>query len=188
MSAAFSRPGARPSTVSRPSVGRMMSSAMRSVVVFPAPFPPRNPKTWPSGTEKLRSSTASVRSNLLVTFSRLSALIAEPRYAVPRRLLISWIHPRIWRTMPVEAETGKISPTARRTASANAGTALTVVVLARGLDAEIVVPGLEIDFLVGADFRILVDRQLFGFELGIGDGLLDGCCRGLEGHRLLGLE
>src|SRR5688572_684421 len=33
---------------------------MRSVVVLPAPFGPRNPVTWPGSILKLRSSTARV--------------------------------------------------------------------------------------------------------------------------------
>ena len=32
---------------------------MRSAVVFPAPFGPSRPQTWPCSTWKLRSSTAS---------------------------------------------------------------------------------------------------------------------------------
>ena len=35
----------------------MKSSIVRIVVVLPAPFGPRNPKTSPAPTEKLRSST-----------------------------------------------------------------------------------------------------------------------------------
>src|SRR3954454_13490258 len=189
MSRAFSRRGGRPSTVSRPSLGRMMSSAMRSVVVFPAPLPPRKPNTWPSGTAKLSPSTAIVRSNLLVTLSTSSALIAKLRHAAPRHILISWIRPRIWRTMPVQERGGKDRPTAWRATSANAGNAtLRVVVLARRLDAEVIVAGFEVDFLVGADFRILVDRQVLGFEFRIGDGFLDRRGRRLEGHRLLRLQ
>src|SRR5437868_10088612 len=150
MSAAFSRPGARPSTVSRPSLGRMMSSAIRSVVVLPAPLPPRKPNTWPSGTAKLSPSTAIVRSNLLVTLSTSSALIAKLRHAAPRHLLISWIRPRIWRTMPVRERGGKDRPTARHATSANVRERdLGVVVLAGRLDAEVIVAGFQVDFLVG---------------------------------------
>jgi len=74
MSAAFSRPGARPSTSIRPLVGRMMSSIILSEVVFPAPFPPRKPNTVPGSTEKLRSSTAIVRSKRLLTRSSVKTL------------------------------------------------------------------------------------------------------------------
>src|SRR5687768_2291283 len=35
-----------------------MSSVMRRLVVLPAPFAPRKPKTPPGGTSKVRSSTA----------------------------------------------------------------------------------------------------------------------------------
>src|SRR4051794_13472983 len=122
MSRAFSRPGGRPSTVRRPSVGRMMSSTIRSVVVLPAPLPPRKPNTWPSGTAKLSSSTASVRSNRLLTFSRLSALIGDQLNRPEVRL-------------------GDLA----------------FVVLTGSLDAKIVVAGVEIDLLVGADLGILVD-------------------------------
>src|ERR1700679_3767096 len=53
----------------RPDVGRMMSSVMRSEVVLPAPLPPRNPKMTPSGTAKLKLSTAVKSPKRLTTRS-----------------------------------------------------------------------------------------------------------------------
>jgi hypothetical protein len=41
-------------------------SNIRRVVVFPAPFGPRNPVTEPGATEKLRFSTATTGPNLLL--------------------------------------------------------------------------------------------------------------------------
>src|SRR3954454_22523120 len=154
MSRAFSRRGGRPSTVSRPSVGRMMSSAMRSVVVLPAPLPPRKPNTWPSGTEKLSSSTARVRSNLLLTSSRLSALTRAPRQPWP----MSFLPPPDARqdgAMPAwpQAATWLRQCGVRRLRTARG---LAVVVVAGGLDAQVVVAGLEIDFFVGADLGVLI--------------------------------
>ena len=49
---------------------------------------------------------------------------------------------------------------------------LAFVVLAGRLDAEIVVAGIEIDFLVGARLFFLVDRQLLGLEIPVLRGLL----------------
>jgi len=41
-----------------PEVGRVRPSSMRSVVVLPAPFGPRKPRTRPAFALKLRPSTA----------------------------------------------------------------------------------------------------------------------------------
>src|SRR4029079_11792716 len=49
-----------PRSEARPAVGRISPSRHRMVVVFPAPFGPRNPKTPPSGTSRSRPSTALV--------------------------------------------------------------------------------------------------------------------------------
>src|SRR5919198_2444435 len=49
-----------PSSLARPSVGRTRPNRHRFVVVFPAPFGPRNPYTPPSGTERSSWSTAVV--------------------------------------------------------------------------------------------------------------------------------
>ena len=45
-----SRAEPEPSRVIDPLVGWMMSRIIRSVVVFPAPLGPRNPKMHPDGT------------------------------------------------------------------------------------------------------------------------------------------
>jgi hypothetical protein len=44
-----------PKTSARPLVGRMRSSIVRIVVVFPAPLGPRNPKISPSSTARSTS-------------------------------------------------------------------------------------------------------------------------------------
>ena len=59
------------------------------------------------------------------------------------------------------AEKGKFQPPSRIQAL------LGFLVLAGRLDAEIVVAGREIDFLVGARLLVLVDRQIVGGEIGI---------------------
>ena len=46
--------------VAEPLVARSSPMITRMVVDFPAPLGPRNPVTWPDGTVKLRSSTATV--------------------------------------------------------------------------------------------------------------------------------
>ena len=53
----------RPPIVAAPDVGRTRPSSMRSVVVLPAPFGPRNPVTRPGATSKDRSSTARTGPN-----------------------------------------------------------------------------------------------------------------------------
>src|SRR5947208_7348221 len=65
---------------------------------------------------------------------------------------------------------------------------LDLVVLSRRLDPKIVIASFQINFLVGADFGILVNCEFLGLELGISDRLLDcgGC--GLESERLLRLQ
>src|SRR6185312_5833855 len=45
---------------------------------------------------------------------------------------------------------------------------LRFVLVRRGLDSKIVVAGLEIDFLVGADLLVLVDREIVGGEVLVG--------------------
>ena len=50
----------RPKHARRPAVGRIRSSRRRIVVLLPAPFGPRNPKTSPCSTR--RSSSASART------------------------------------------------------------------------------------------------------------------------------
>jgi hypothetical protein len=40
----------------RPAVGRISSMMVRIIVVFPAPFGPRNPNTSPSRTSRFRST------------------------------------------------------------------------------------------------------------------------------------
>src|SRR5689334_24534627 len=52
--------------VAVPAVGRTRLSSMRSVVVLPAPFGPRNPVTRPGSTANDRLSTALTRLYCLV--------------------------------------------------------------------------------------------------------------------------
>lgn len=52
-----------------PLVFDIRQQSIRMVVVFPAPFGPRKPKTSPSSTCRLRSSTAVKAPNFFVRFS-----------------------------------------------------------------------------------------------------------------------
>src|SRR2546423_8415330 len=54
-----------PSQATVPSSGRTTPRAMRIVVVLPAPFAPRKPKTWPRGTSNDRPSRAWTAPNRL---------------------------------------------------------------------------------------------------------------------------
>ena len=58
----------------------------------------------------------------------------------------------------------------------------------RLLDSDVVVAGVEIDFLVGADLGVFVDRQILGGELVVLRGLLGGGNRDFERQRLLRLQ
>ena len=58
----------KPFTEAVPFVGPIRLVSMRTVVVFPAPFGPRNPNTSPSGISRERFSTAVIWSNFLVRF------------------------------------------------------------------------------------------------------------------------
>src|SRR4051812_47481136 len=53
--------------VAVPAVGWSSPRISRIVVVLPAPFGPRKPVTMPGSTEKVRSSTARVVPNTLVS-------------------------------------------------------------------------------------------------------------------------
>ena len=50
-----------PRQVTRPASGSRTPSAIRIVVVLPAPLAPRKPNTWPGGTSNTRSSSATKR-------------------------------------------------------------------------------------------------------------------------------
>jgi hypothetical protein len=56
----------KPATVAEPSVGEIKAASILSVVVFPAPLGPNNPKTSPSSIFKLRFCTAVKELNFLV--------------------------------------------------------------------------------------------------------------------------
>src|SRR5262245_31968576 len=51
-----------------------MSRTIRIVVVLPAPFAPRNPYIWPSGTSNEIPSSAVTGPNRLTSLSRTSAM------------------------------------------------------------------------------------------------------------------
>src|SRR5580698_11553461 len=57
-----------PQTETCPAVGEMKPAIMRMVVDLPAPLAPRNPRTSPGATEKVRSFTASLSPYRLVRF------------------------------------------------------------------------------------------------------------------------
>ena len=61
-----------PFHVTLPLSGRSTSRQTRIVVVFPAPFAPRNPKTSPGPTEKLTPSSARTVPNVLTRESMTS--------------------------------------------------------------------------------------------------------------------
>ena len=61
-----------PSNCARPEVGISRPVHMRMVVDLPEPFGPKKPVTWPSGTVKLRSSTAVSVPYFLVRFETVS--------------------------------------------------------------------------------------------------------------------
>src|SRR4030042_1018983 len=64
-----SRAGSNPQTLTVPEVGSVRPRSISIVVVFPAPFGPRKPKTSPSATERLRLSTAFCFPQSLVSSS-----------------------------------------------------------------------------------------------------------------------
>ncbi len=80
----------RPQTRASPAVGVSSVTSIRNVVVLPAPFGPRKPKTWPVSTRRSTPRTAStavsplpkllrnpVVSMIAVTAVVLSAIMAS---------------------------------------------------------------------------------------------------------------
>ena len=61
-----------------PLSGRTSPKSIRSVVVLPAPFAPKNPVTVPSSTWKLRRSTAVTAPNRLVSWRTSITAMAAP--------------------------------------------------------------------------------------------------------------
>src|SRR2546425_1278317 len=74
-------PSGRPSTRPPPAVGCTSPSSIFIEVVFPAPFGPRNPKTVPGGTLRVRSRTAA-----LAPKSFLSARVSSAGSVTDRSL------------------------------------------------------------------------------------------------------
>ena len=68
-----------PSQVAVPLSGRRMSRTIRIVVVLPAPFAPRKPKTWPGSTLKLMPSRAVTLPKRLTRLSRTRLMPAHSR-------------------------------------------------------------------------------------------------------------
>src|SRR5208283_1360464 len=64
-----SLPTSYPSILATPLVLDIRQQSILTVVVFPAPFGPRNPKTSPSSTRSVTPSTAVSPPNFLVRFS-----------------------------------------------------------------------------------------------------------------------
>src|SRR5579859_2646113 len=62
-----------PATVAEPDVGAISVPSVRTVVVFPAPLGPRNPKTSPDATVKDTSWNAVRWANCLVRWSTIKA-------------------------------------------------------------------------------------------------------------------
>src|ERR1700733_10249845 len=61
ISTPFSRVSGYPATVAEPEVGAISVPSVRTVVVFPAPFGPRKPRTspWPISNERSANATRS---------------------------------------------------------------------------------------------------------------------------------
>ena len=83
VSRACSCRGRNPSRVASPDVGASSVVSMRTVVVLPAPFGPRKPKTSPSLTSRLIPATASTSAE----YSFRSALVS---IASNRVVLLVW--------------------------------------------------------------------------------------------------
>src|SRR5580658_8958535 len=66
-----------PATVAEPAVGAMRVPRIRTVVVFPAPFGPRNPNTSPRATVNDTSSTAVRGPKTLVRWLTSIAAAAD---------------------------------------------------------------------------------------------------------------
>src|SRR5687767_7318959 len=64
----------------------MIDMIMRIVVLFPAPFGPRNPHSEPRGTTRSRSRTAQVAPNCFCTFC---STIAASRSGAGRIMLVN---------------------------------------------------------------------------------------------------
>ena len=60
---------AKPATVAEPELGAIRVPSMRTVVVLPAPFGPRNPNTSPLATRSDKLSTAVRSPKRFVRFS-----------------------------------------------------------------------------------------------------------------------
>ena len=62
-----------PATTAEPDVGAISVPSVRTIVVFPAPFGPRNPNTSPCPISKLTSANATLSPNVLPRPSTVSA-------------------------------------------------------------------------------------------------------------------
>ena len=76
ISTPFSGVSGIPATVAEPEVGARSVPRVRTVVVFPAPFGPRNPNTSPRATLNDTSATAVRPPNFLVRC--LTSIAAAP--------------------------------------------------------------------------------------------------------------
>ena len=76
----FFLPISYPPIVALPLVLDIRQQSILTVVVFPAPFGPRKPKTSPSSTCRVRFSTAVRLPNFLVRFS-VSITLGSPVWA-----------------------------------------------------------------------------------------------------------
>src|SRR5204863_1214391 len=74
----------------RPEVARMRPTSSRIVVVLPAPFGPRYPRTSPGSTTRSSPDSAVVRPNDLESFS---VLIADTAVALTCRIVANRTDP-----------------------------------------------------------------------------------------------
>ena len=78
-----------PATRKEPEVGFERVVNMRMVVVFPAPFGPKNPKIFPDSTLRLRSCTAQTSLYVLVKF--LASITASSAWFSLRTSSYDWV-------------------------------------------------------------------------------------------------
>src|SRR5262249_40420819 len=67
-----------PAIIAVPRVGAINAESIRTVVVLPAPFGPKNPKTVPLGIANVKSSTATKLSKVRVKWDVSMAFIEIP--------------------------------------------------------------------------------------------------------------
>src|SRR5688572_30724539 len=96
----MSSPATRPS----PALGASSPVSILIVVVFPAPFGPRNPKISPSSTSKVTWSTATNSPNIRVKPGTSTALVMPPPPPIHR------LKPGLGEALPLRAARCRAHP------------------------------------------------------------------------------